>query len=124
MMMHSETLFDLNLGQLEECMDQMYSETLEEKVIASKNILAMSLDSKNIAEMANHDRLFGLLSRTLKDDFKKSGDLALYITTIFYIYSQFSEMHGLLSQSQIGHTSLQIIDYQLKKYSIRVAQIQ
>jgi len=55
-------------------------------------------------EMIEHESLLPLVSRILRDDYKKSLDLSLYILNVFYAYSHFTEFHQLLSENQIGDT--------------------
>ena len=37
----------------------------------------------NMGAMLDHETLFGTVSRTLRDDYKKSIDLTLYLLNIF-----------------------------------------
>jgi len=46
--------------------------------------------------MLGHETLLGTVSRTLRDDFKKSMELTLYLLNIFQAYSNFSEFHEFL----------------------------
>ena len=46
--------------------------------------------------MLGHETLLGTVSRTLRDDFKKSMELTLYLLNIFKAYSNFSEFHEFL----------------------------
>ena len=41
------------------------------------------MDNRNMEEMLEHENLFGTVSRTLRDDFKKSIDLTLYLLNVF-----------------------------------------
>ncbi len=40
--------------------------------------------------MIDHETLFGTISRTLRDDYKKSIELTLYLLNIFQAYSNFT----------------------------------
>jgi sRNA-binding regulator protein Hfq len=46
--------------------------------------------------MLEHETLFGTLSRTLRDDYKKSIELTLYLLNIFQAYSNFTQFHEFL----------------------------
>jgi hypothetical protein len=46
--------------------------------------------------MLEHETLFGTVSRTLRDDFKKSLELTLYLLNIFQAYSNFTQFHEFL----------------------------
>lgn len=70
--------------------------------------------------MLSHETLLGTVSRTLRDDYKKSMELALYLLNIFQAYSNFSEFHEFLITNQIGDTTIKIIDHEIKRYVQRV----
>jgi len=70
--------------------------------------------------MLGHETLLGTVSRTLRDDFKKSMELTLYLLNIFQAYSNFSEFHEFLITNQIGDTTIRIIDHEIKRYVQRV----
>ena len=72
--------------------------------------------------MLSHENLFGTVSRTLRDDFKKSIELTLYLLNIFQAYSNFRVFHGFLIQNQIGDTTIKIIDHEIKRYVVRVKE--
>ena len=72
--------------------------------------------------MLDHETLFGTVSRTLRDDYKKSIDLTLYLLNIFQAYSNFTQFHQFLSTTQIGDTTIKIIDHEIKRYVVRVKE--
>jgi hypothetical protein len=72
--------------------------------------------------MLQHENLFGTVSRTLRDDFKKSPELTLYLLNIFQAYSNFRVFHGFLLQNQIGDTTMKIVDHEIKRYVVRVKE--
>lgn len=72
--------------------------------------------------MLEHETLFCTVARTLRDDYKKSIDLTLYLLNIFQAYSNFTQFHEFLSTNQIGDTTMKIIDHELKRYVLRVRE--
>ena len=72
--------------------------------------------------MLEHDTLFGTVSRTLRDDCKKSIELTLYLLNIFQAYSNFTQFHEFLISNQIGDTTIKIIDHEIKRYVVRVKE--
>jgi uncharacterized protein YPO0396 len=71
-------------------------------------------------EMIEHESLLPAVSRILRDDYKKSLDLSLYLLNVFYAYSHFTDFHTLLIENQIGDTCMKIIEYEIKRYKTRV----
>jgi hypothetical protein len=47
------------------------------------SILFLCFSNENMEFMLEHETLFGTVSRTLRDEFKKSLDLTLYLLNIF-----------------------------------------
>ena len=80
----------------------------------------LCLSNQNMEIMLSHETLLGTVSRTLRDDYKKSMELALYLLNIFQAYSNFSEFHEFLITNQIGDTTIKIIDHEIKRYVQRV----
>ena len=63
--------------------------------------------------MLSHETLLGTVSRTLRDDYKKSMELALYLLNIFQAYSNFSEFHEFLITVSIILNGLILKDFNL-----------
>ena len=81
---------------LDEYIQLFYEEQIEQKVRGAQSILYLCLDNKNMEIMLSHETLIVTVSRTLRDDYKKSMELALYLLNIFQAYSNFSEFHEFL----------------------------
>ena len=83
-------------------------------------LLYLCYNHGNMEAMLDHETLFGTVSRTLRDDYKKSIDLTLYLLNFFQAYSNFTQFHEYLSANQIGDTTMEIIDHEIKRYVLRV----
>ena len=81
---------------LDDYLQLFYEEQVEKKIIGAQSILYLCLDNKNMEIMLSHETLLGTVSRTLRDDYKKSMELALYLLNVFQAYSNFSEFHEFL----------------------------
>ena len=75
---------------------KFYEDNYEVKIVASRRILILTLDMKNLEFLINHDSLIGTICRTLKDDYKKSMDLCIYLQCIFFIFSNYQDFHSIL----------------------------
>jgi len=84
------------------------------------SILYLCFSAENIEEMIEHESLLPAVSRILRDDYKKSLDLSLYLLNVFYAYSHFTEFHSLLIENEIGDKCVKIIEYEIKRYKARV----
>lgn len=65
-----------------------------------------------------------MLARTLRDEHKGSVELTMLIAGVFFIYSNFSQFHPLLSQNQVGDASMKVIEYQIKRHEVRKRELQ
>lgn len=94
----SQEIDDAKIEDLDEYLSAFYEENYEVKIVASRRILILTLDMKNLEFLINHDSLIGTICRTLKDDYKKSMDLCIYLQCIFFIFSNYQDFHSILLQ--------------------------
>ena len=46
------------------------------------------------------------------------------IAGVFFIYSNYSQFHPLLSQNQVGDATMKVIEYQIKRHEVRKKELQ
>lgn len=80
----------VNIENLDDYISLFYEEDVVEKTKGAKSILYLCLSNENMEIMLDHETLFGTISRTLRDDYKKSIELTLYLLNIFQAYSNFT----------------------------------
>jgi hypothetical protein len=68
---------------LDKYIESFYEEAVEHKVQGAMSLLYLCFSNENMEYMLEHETLFGTISRTLRDDFKKSLELTLYLLNIF-----------------------------------------
>mmetsp|Transcript_34724 Transcript_34724/g.6255 ORF Transcript_34724/g.6255 Transcript_34724/m.6255 type:complete len:87 (+) Transcript_34724:55-315(+) len=85
-----EGVHSADIEKIDDYIEEMYSDSLQDKLEAVKHLLILSQDAECLEYMINHENVFGVLARTLRDEYRKSMDLSLYITTIFFILSNYS----------------------------------
>ena len=93
-----ETMHIANINHIDEYIELLYSDKLEDKIHSARNLLYLLNEAESIEIMLNHESLIGILARTLRDEYKKSTDLSLYLSGIFFVISNFSTLHAALSQ--------------------------
>ena len=103
-------------------LEMFYDESVEVKTEGAMSLLFLCFSHENMEGMLDHETLFGTVSRTLRDDYKKSIDLTLYLLNIFQAYSNFTQFHEILSTNQIGDTTMRIIEHEIKRYILRVKE--
>ncbi len=73
----------VNIDELDDYIQMFYEEATEQKLRAAQSVLYLCLSNENMEIMLEHETLLGTVSRTLRDDFKKSIELTLYLLNIF-----------------------------------------
>ena len=90
--------------------ESFYEDQIEKKVEGAMSLLYLCFSNENMEYMLEHETLFGTVSRTLRDDYKKSLELTLYLLNIFQAYSNFTQFHEfLLTVSMIRVLSIRRI---------------
>lgn len=73
----------VSIERLETYLEKFYDESVEVKTEGAMSLLYLCFSHENMEFMLEHETLFGTVSRTLRDDYKKSIDLTLYLLNIF-----------------------------------------
>ena len=65
----------VNIEDLDNYIQMFYEEDIQEKLKAAQSVLYLCLSNENMEIMLEHETLMGTVSRTLRDDYKKSIEL-------------------------------------------------
>jgi hypothetical protein len=106
----------ISIERMDDYVEKLYDDQVENKVEASKSFLYLCYSHENMVYMLDHETLFGVISRTLRESFKESLDMTLYLLNVFQSYSNFTDFHQFLMTNQIGDTTLKIIEHETKRY--------
>lgn len=112
----------MRIDYIDNYLEMFYDESVDTKTKGAMSLLYLCFSHENMEYMLDHDTLFGTVSRTLRDDYKKSIDLTLYLLNIFQAYSNFTQFHEFLSTNQIGDTTMRIVEHEIKRYVVRVKE--
>lgn len=66
----------------------------------------------------------GILSRELRENYKRSQELSITICCIFLVFSCFRNYHSLLMANQCGDVSMRILEYESKRYAVRKQEVE
>lgn len=88
----------ISIEQVDTYLEKFYEEQIEKKVEGAMSLLFLCFSNENMEYMLEHETLMGTVSRTLRDEFKKSLELTLYLLNIFQAYSNFTQFHEFLVQ--------------------------
>uniref|UniRef100_A0AAF5PNU0 Kinesin-associated protein 3 n=1 Tax=Wuchereria bancrofti TaxID=6293 RepID=A0AAF5PNU0_WUCBA len=104
-----------SISNIEDYIEMLYDE-VSEKTKATSLFLKLSQNHRNLQQLIGNEVLMGALVRVLRDDWKKSFELATNIITVFYNFSIYINFHQILAHHKIGSLSMQIVDYGLKRW--------
>lgn len=109
----------ISLDHLDEVIEQLYEEAIEDKIQATRKVLVLCRDVDNLDFLAQHEQLIGLMSRLLRDDGRRSMELAQAIVQIFYIFSSFSQFHPVILNNQVGDMIMKMILLEIRRHNQR-----
>ncbi|CAG9535765.1 unnamed protein product [Cercopithifilaria johnstoni] len=104
-----------SMSNIEDYIEMLYDE-MSAKTKATALFLELSQNHKNLLQLIKNEVLMGALVRVLRDDWKKSFELATNIITMLYNFSTYTNFHQILAHHKIGSLSMQIVDYGLKRW--------
>ncbi|KAF0305674.1 Kinesin-associated protein 3 [Amphibalanus amphitrite] len=96
---------------------ELLYEELSEKERGAQLLLQLARNPDNLDELVNNEAMIGALSRTLREEWKKSTALATSIVYIFFCMSTFSQFHGIIVKQKMGSLCMDIVDHELKRYA-------
>jgi len=119
-----ETLHSVSIEDINKYMDLLYEDDYEKKITGCRNILYLVMDPDNMIALCDVESLLDLLSRTLKEEYKKNMEISIYLLCFFYSYCCYEAFHEHLASYGIGETCIKIIEYQTAKYIIRKSELE
>mmetsp|Transcript_10146 Transcript_10146/g.17438 ORF Transcript_10146/g.17438 Transcript_10146/m.17438 type:complete len:799 (-) Transcript_10146:291-2687(-) len=103
-----------DVDNLDEYLEKLYDD-MEEKVKATFMIAQLARSTENLEVLLMSENLLNGLSRVLREDGRKSIDLAINIISVFFSFSHFSQFHQVLLEHQIGDMTMRLVDLELKR---------
>ncbi|CAG2171472.1 unnamed protein product [Oppiella nova] len=102
------------IDKLDQYIELLY-EDLADKIKASFLILKLSKNSENLIELTTNETLICALARVLREDGKKSLELAINIAFIFACFSNYSQFHSTISQFKVGSICFDLVECELAR---------
>ena len=94
-------------------------EGIEGQTSATYLILQLARSPDNLEPLLQHESLLGLLSRLLKEEGRKSMDLAINVVYVLYSFSNFSQFHPYLLQAHVGDNIMRLLELETKRHAVR-----
>ncbi|XP_077390774.1 kinesin-associated protein 3a isoform X2 [Festucalex cinctus] len=108
---------EASINNIDEYLELLY-EDIQEKIRGATMIFQLARNPDNLEELKQNEMALAALARVLREDWKKSVELATTIICIFFCFSSFSQFHGLVTHFKIGALCMNIIEHELKRYDV------
>ncbi|XP_055896459.1 kinesin-associated protein 3-like isoform X2 [Biomphalaria glabrata] len=106
-----------NINDVDDYLEMLYEE-LPEKVKGCALILQLARNPDNLEELFQNETVVSALVRLLREEWKRSTDLATNIIYIFFCFSSFSSFHAVILHFKMGTLCMTIIQHELKKHEL------
>ena len=111
------------LDKLEDYMELLYG-TMKEKISGTASIVELARDASNLEILSSNNSLMSALARLLKDNYKHNIGLSTNIMYIWFSFSNFSQLHGVLTTRRIGSDTFKVIDFEIRRERLRQRELQ
>lgn len=103
-----------SLGHLDSYIEMLYDEGGKKKEGAA-NIYWLSQDKDNLDEITNNETLLCVLARMLREEGKKSLELATLVVAIFSQLSMYHDFHPVIAQYKFGSACLDLVQHEINR---------
>eukprot|EP00930_Biecheleria_cincta_P041978 TRINITY_DN28869_c0_g1_i2.p1 TRINITY_DN28869_c0_g1~~TRINITY_DN28869_c0_g1_i2.p1 ORF type:complete len:802 (+),score=205.29 TRINITY_DN28869_c0_g1_i2:91-2496(+) len=119
-----DLLPDASIQKLDDYVEEMYEEQMEAKAAGAQRLLRVCTQVELLEQVSEHPSLLGVLSRELRENAKRSYELAVAITGIFLCLSRFSRFHGTLLASHCGDVTMRVLEYESRRRNVLQKDLQ
>ena len=120
-----EQLPPANMDDLDDYMELLYQvggrtekekeQTHTAQVRGTAMILSLCRNVLNLEQLIQNGTVMGALTRVLQEEYKKSVELSFNILRIFLAFSNFVEMHPLMTNYRIGVLTMKALELQVNR---------
>ncbi|XP_022085406.1 kinesin-associated protein 3-like [Acanthaster planci] len=112
-----------NINDVEDYIELLY-EDIPEKVRGTALLLQLARNPDNLEEILQNDTVLGALARVLREDWKRSVELATNIVYVFFCFSSFSQFHSVIAHFKIGALVMSIVEHEIKRHDLWLDELQ
>ena len=107
------------LDQLDLYLERLYDDDPKTRADFTQKIALLASDVSNLEALASHETLPQTLARVLREDGRRSADVAFHCLCVFFALSNASAFHALLLGNQVGDATLRVVDLELRRAADR-----
>ena len=108
---------------LDDYLERLYDDDMNARVSATAHIAALARRVENLPVLLGHDTLVQTLARVLREEGRKSVDLATNVVSVFFAFSNYTQFHAAILENQMGDATMRIIDLEVKRQDDRLETI-
>ncbi|CAM9782081.1 unnamed protein product [Scytosiphon promiscuus] len=97
------------------CLAKLTQDDMTKKIKGTALILDLCCHVGNLEHLIQDHTLMGALTRVLSEEYKKSVELCYNILRAFLAFSNFMEMHPILSTYRVGNITLKIVELEVQR---------
>ena len=111
-------------AQLSALLESLYDEDVACKLAGARAALVLAQQRPLLPELAGHSTLVGVLSRVLRDDGRRSGELASALLSTLCCFSRYLDFQPLLSAHRAGDAAMRTLELEGERFAARRADQQ
>ena len=112
-----------DIAHLDDYMEQLYEQDTAAKVHGLGMIAQLFRSAANFEPLLAKAGLLQLLARTLREEGKKSMDLAINIVSVFFSVSNFSQFHSAIMDNQVGAMTMDLTLLEVQRTAVRTLSL-
>lgn len=114
----ADVLPEATFSNVDDYADELYEENMEAKALGAQRLLRLCTEARHLESISEHSTLLGVLSRELRENAKRSHELAVAITGIFLCLAHFSQFHEVLVRNQCSDVTMRVVEYESKRRNV------
>lgn len=108
---------EASVDKIDEYLESLYDEVAA-KIVTSREILALVQDFSSLPVLVANETIIPALARVLREDGKKSIELASNISLIFLVLSHYEALQTQLTKNKLGTTCLKLAENEERRYDL------
>ena len=111
------------VDKIDEYLELLYG-SMKDKISGTASIVQLARDAGNLEILSSDNSLMSALARVLKEDYKHNIGLSTNIMYIWFSFSNFSQLHDVLTSRRIGRDTIKVIDLEIRRERLRQRELQ
>eukprot|EP00927_Polykrikos_kofoidii_P010780 TRINITY_DN14558_c0_g1_i2.p1 TRINITY_DN14558_c0_g1~~TRINITY_DN14558_c0_g1_i2.p1 ORF type:complete len:793 (+),score=148.37 TRINITY_DN14558_c0_g1_i2:153-2531(+) len=106
---------EASMACVDDYVEALYEDKMELKAKGAMRLLRLCAEVRPLEELSEHSTLLGVLSRELRENAKRSHDLAVAIIGIFLCMAYFSKFHLSLMRHECLDAAMKVVEYESRR---------